>query len=61
MKTVQISNESILELTNNEMLAINGGTYQSGYAAGQEVGQYVKQALNDWGVLTTLKTIFELF
>jgi len=54
MKTVNMFNERVLELTNNEMLAINGGTYASGYAAGEKVGQYVKQALYDWGLFKLL-------
>jgi len=58
MKTVHIFNESILELTNNEMLVINGGTYKSGLAAGQAVGQYVKQAINDWGLATLIYSLF---
>ena len=52
-----MSNEAFLELTNNEMLAVNGGTYKSGYAAGQEVGQYIRQAINDWGVISTIRSV----
>ena len=58
MKTIDMSNEAFLELTNNEMLAVNGGTYKSGYAAGQEVGQYIRQAINDWGLATLIYSLF---
>jgi hypothetical protein len=45
----------------HEAIMVEGGTYASGYSAGNTAGKYVKQALTDWGILTTIKTIVELF
>ncbi len=58
MKQISIT---IHDLCSEELLQINGGTFESGAAAGESVGKAVRRCLEDWGIIDAAWTIIKFF
>jgi len=61
MKQISIISNTTTALCSEELQQINGGTFESGFAAGQSVGQAVRRCLEDWGIIDAAWTIIKLF
>lgn len=55
MKKLNIQTWNVTVLRNNELLNVNGGSFQSGYEAGNTAGatvrRWVDTALTEWAIL----------
>jgi len=51
MKQISLISNTTTALYSEELQQINGGTFESGAAAGESVGQAVRKAIDDWGIL----------
>lgn len=51
MKKVDFSNSELIALNYNEMLCIDGGEYDDGYAAGEAAGAYVRKIVDGVAIL----------
>ena len=58
MEKISINTTS---LSSEELLQINGGTFESGAAAGESVGKAVRRCLEDWGIIDAAWTIIKFF
>ena len=56
-KQLDLDSINVVGLTLDEKVSIQGGTYQSGHAA----GVFVRKCLDDWGVLDMLYTAAKMF
>jgi hypothetical protein len=59
MKQISIISNTAPTLCSKELKQINGGTFESGYEAGQATGEFVRECLDDWGVIDALYTLFK--
>jgi len=51
MKTTKLNCNTMLALSNDEMVTIDGGDFTSGYNAGAAAGDYIKRLLGDCGLV----------
>ena len=51
MEQISVNKFNVIELSTADYLNVNGGTYESGYAAGQAARKWFDTAVVEWQIL----------